>query len=75
MKEEGLLTNFYDVPTCVYLHSCGAAFDVHVVSEKFEGKNRIAIHRLIHEALEEVMGEIHALSIKSAKTPAQADTA
>jgi len=73
--KEGLLTNFYDVPTCVYLHSCGAAFDVHVVSEKFEGKNRIAIHRLIHEALEEVMGEIHALSIKSAKTPAQADTA
>lgn len=43
-----------------------------VVSETFEGKNRIAIHRMIHDALEEVMGEIHALSIKSAKTPKQA---
>lgn len=57
------------------VRSCGAAFDVHVVSEQFEGKNRIAIHRLIHDALEDVMGEIHALSIKSAKTPAQADAA
>ncbi|KIZ05858.1 hypothetical protein MNEG_2099 [Monoraphidium neglectum] len=50
---------------------CGAAFDVGVVSTLFEGKMLIARHRMIHDALKEEMGGIHALSIKAAWTPAQ----
>jgi stress-induced morphogen len=52
--------------------NCGSAFDVHVISQKFEGKNRLAVHRLIHDALASVMGDIHALSIKTAKAPSKA---
>lgn len=48
---------------------CGSAFDVHVVSAKFAGMNRLAKHRLIHDALSSVMGKIHALSVKTAKEP------
>ncbi|KAF8064577.1 BOLA2 [Scenedesmus sp. PABB004] len=50
---------------------CGAAFDVAVVSDAFEGKTPIARHRLIHDALASVMPDIHALSIKRAWTRAQ----
>ena len=48
---------------------CGSAFDVHVTSAKFAGMNRLAKHRLIHDALSSVMGKIHALSVKTAKEP------
>ncbi|KAI8464103.1 MAG: bola protein [Monoraphidium minutum] len=50
---------------------CGAAFDVAVVSPLFEGKMLIARHRMVHDAIKEDMGGIHALSIKAAWTPAQ----
>jgi BolA protein len=41
-------------------------FDLTIVSEKFSGVNTVGRHRLIYEALAEMMpGEIHALSIKA----------
>jgi|TARA_B110000305_G_scaffold51411_1_gene56108 stress-induced morphogen len=44
-----------------------------VVSAQFTGKAPLARHRLVHNALGSLMDEkIHALSIKSAKTPEQA---
>lgn len=41
-------------------------FRVHIVSDKFEGKSRIQIHREIHDCLDEEMKNgIHALSIQA----------
>jgi BolA protein len=41
-------------------------FDLTIVSEKFSGVNTVGRHRLIYEALAEMMpSEIHALSIKA----------
>jgi stress-induced morphogen len=42
------------------------------VSKQFAGKAVLAKHRLVHGALEPIMKDIHALTIKSAKTPEQA---
>ena len=40
-------------------------FTIHISSPKFTGKNPVQCHRLIYEALGEMMGpEIHALKIK-----------
>lgn len=47
---------------------CGSAFDVRVVSEAFVGRSRLEKHRMVHEALGDVMGKIHALKI-DAKEP------
>ncbi len=44
--------------------SGGGHFDVTIVSTQFAGKNLVARHRLVYEALGEVLRkEIHALSI------------
>lgn len=44
---------------------------VEIVSDAFAGKNLIQRHRLVYDALDDVMNtEIHALSIK-ASTPAE----
>jgi BolA protein len=41
-------------------------FDLTIVSEKFSGMNTIGRHRLIYDALSDMMpAEIHALSIKA----------
>jgi BolA protein len=41
-------------------------FDVTVVSDKFSGVNTVGRHRLIYDALSDMMpDEIHALSIKA----------
>ena len=46
-------------------------FDVRIVSEQFEGLNRIARHRLVYEALGSFMAsDIHALRI-SAYSPSE----
>ncbi|GJM92451.1 hypothetical protein PR202_ga08927 [Eleusine coracana subsp. coracana] len=41
-------------------------------SEKFEGKRLLERHRMVNTALAPHMAEIHAVSIKKALTPAQA---
>jgi len=45
----------------------GGHFEVHIVSAAFEGKAPLARHRLVYDALGDMMQkEIHALSIKAA---------
>ena len=46
-----------------------------VVSPQFEGKRLLERQRLVNEALKDLMGEIHALSIKKTLTPEQAAAA
>jgi BolA protein len=42
-------------------------FRVYIVSEAFRGKNRLAMHRMINEALTaELAGSVHALAIHAA---------
>ena len=49
-------------------------FSVTIVSQKFEGLNRISRHRLVYDAVGDLMHtEIHALNIK-ALTPSEAPT-
>ena len=49
--------------------SGGGHFIVHIVAHAFEGKNLIQRHRMVYDAMDELMqSEIHALSIQ-AKTP------
>ena len=44
----------------------GVHFEAIVISDLFEGKNRLARHRLVYATLGELMGnEIHALSLKT----------
>jgi len=53
--------------------SAGGAghFNVEIVAEAFVGKSLIQRHRLVHEALDDILqSEIHALSIK-ASTPTE----
>ncbi|KAK1668601.1 hypothetical protein QYE76_056760 [Lolium multiflorum] len=51
---------------------CGASYEIEVVSDKFEGKRLLERHRMVNTALAPHMAEIHAVSIKKALTPAQA---
>ena len=50
----------------------GGHFSVHIVSARFRGRTTLARHRLVYQALDNMMSaEIHALSIK-ARTPEEA---
>ncbi|WP_412545457.1 BolA family protein [Maricaulis sp. MIT060901] len=41
-------------------------FTVKIVADRFKGQTRVAIHRMINEALaEELAGPVHALAIKA----------
>lgn len=48
--------------------SCGSAFDVSIVSAKFTGVGRLQRHRMVHDALGDVMSRVHAMKI-DAKAP------
>ena len=55
--------------------SGGGHYRVRLVSSRFEGQSRISRHRLVYDALQEMMQqEIHALAI-TALTPAEAGAA
>lgn len=42
----------------------GGHFRVHVVSERFRGLNSLARHRMVYQAVAELMGQgIHALAV------------
>ncbi len=44
--------------------SGGGHFHVVIVAQAFEGKNRLQQHRLVHAALDDLLGnEIHALGL------------
>ena len=48
---------------------CGSSFEVHAVSDRFEGKRLLQRHKLVNEAIgSSLMAQIHALSIKKTKT-------
>ena len=49
----------------------GGHFVIHIVAEQFTGKSPIQRHRMIYDAMGELMqGEVHALSIR-AETPVE----
>ncbi len=52
----------------------GRHFEVEVVSPAFEGKSLIQRHRMVMETVKEQVAsdELHALSIKSTRTPEEA---
>ena len=55
--------------------SGGGHYRLRLVSSRFEGQSRISRHRLVYDALQEMMQqEIHALVI-TALTPAEAGAA
>ncbi|KAJ9078743.1 hypothetical protein DSO57_1003603 [Entomophthora muscae] len=49
---------------------CGQSFDVIVVSEAFEGINRLQRHRMVNEAAKDEIAKLHAFSQKTF-TPTQ----
>lgn len=52
--------------------SGGGHFRLRLISTAFEGRNRVARHRLVYDCLHDMMqGEIHALAI-IALTPSEA---
>lgn len=55
--------------------SCGDSFEVWCVSPAFEGKRLLDRHKAVARALAPLMTEIHALSIKQSKTPAEVEKA
>lgn len=53
--------------------SGGGHFQVFIVSDAFEGKNKVARHRMIYQAVSDLMpAKIHALAIRAC-TPAELD--
>ena len=50
-----------------------ATIFAHIVSNEFEGKARLARHRLVKDGLADVIAsnELHALSIATAATPSE----
>ena len=55
--------------------SGGGHYRLRLVSSRFEGQPRLARHRLVYDALHDMMqNDIHALAI-TALTPAEAGTA
>lgn len=49
---------------------CGAMYTIQVVSSEFEGKNRVAQHRMVNEVLKAEIANMHGLTLKTL-TPAQ----
>lgn len=48
----------------------GGHFTVHIVSKQFQGLSSIARHRLVYDALRDLMSEgIHALAIHASAPP------
>lgn len=45
--------------------SAGGHFSVTIVAAAFSGKNTLTRHRMVYEALADLRGEIHALSIRA----------
>ncbi len=55
------------------MESGGGHFQLVIVSERFEGKNMLARHRMVYQAVGDLMpGRIHALAIR-AFTPDELD--
>lgn len=44
---------------------CGQAFEVTVVSDDFNGKNRLARHRLVNAAVKDMIAVVHSFTQKN----------
>lgn len=44
---------------------CGQSFSVVIVSDIFEKKNKLARHRIVNNALKEIIANIHAFAQKT----------
>nr|CAR63587.1 putative BolA-like family protein [Angiostrongylus cantonensis] len=44
---------------------CGAKFAITVVSDAFDGKRLVECHRLVQDAISDIMPQIHAVTIKA----------
>ncbi len=56
------------------MESGGGHFQLVIVSDRFEGKNMLARHRMVYQAVGDLMpGKIHALAIR-AFTPGELDS-
>lgn len=53
------------------VEGCGDSFEVRIVSSKFEGTKRLQRHKMVNEAVGDLMASLHALTISVAKTPAE----
>jgi len=49
---------------------CGSFFNVHIVSENFEGMNRVKRERTVHKVLSEHIPSLHGISLRC-MTPSQ----
>lgn len=63
-KIESSIENVYNVIVTDLSYGCGQSFDVVVVSNTFEGKNKLQRSRLVNNTLKEELTQIHAFSCK-----------
>lgn len=63
-KIESELPQVYNVIVTDISAGCGQSFDVVVVSNEFESKNKLQRSRLINKILKEDIAKIHAFSCK-----------
>lgn len=70
VKESSLLSPVTHLEVTDKSGGCGSAYEIFVVTAAFEGKRLLQRHRLVHEALGETVGKLHALTLKC-KTPAE----
>ena len=75
LSTEQVKTMIGNVLPCEYIEVDGDGhhFYAHIISSQFEGKARLARHRLIKDGLADVIAsnELHALSIATAATPSE----
>ncbi|SCU88253.1 LANO_0D01552g1_1 [Lachancea nothofagi CBS 11611] len=58
------IPNVHNVIITDTSNGCGQSFDVIVVSDTFQGKNKIQRCRLVNTALKEEVAQIHAFGCK-----------
>ncbi|CCF59018.1 hypothetical protein KAFR_0F04230 [Kazachstania africana CBS 2517] len=63
-KINSSISNVYNIIVTDLSYGCGKSFDVVVVSDVFEGKNKIQRSRIVNNCIREEMTSIHAFSCK-----------
>ncbi|CUS24187.1 LAQU0S14e02168g1_1 [Lachancea quebecensis] len=63
-KLHASIGDIYNIIITDTSNGCGQSFDVIVVSDTFEGKNKLQRCRLVNGALKEEVAQIHAFGCK-----------
>ncbi|CCC70127.1 hypothetical protein NCAS_0E00570 [Naumovozyma castellii] len=63
-KIEAAIPNIYNIIVTDLSYGCGQSFDVVVVSDSFQGKNKLQRSRLVNGTLKAELASIHAFSCK-----------